>query len=70
VDGPNVTIKGLALDGQFVTLLKGIDASDTEDEESASHGLVVDKWYEPTGRVVRDRQGVSRKRPGQVGASE
>ncbi|NIL95844.1 MAG: hypothetical protein GTO53_02755, partial [Planctomycetales bacterium] len=42
VESPQVTIRGLALDGQFVTLLKGIDASDVDDEESASDGLLVD----------------------------
>jgi hypothetical protein len=31
---------------------------------------VVDKWYEPTGLVVRDKRGVKRKTPGHVGAFE
>ena len=42
VDSPNVTLSGLVLDGRFVTLLKAIDASDTDDQESLAHGLIVD----------------------------
>ncbi|MEO2035156.1 MAG: right-handed parallel beta-helix repeat-containing protein [Planctomycetaceae bacterium] len=42
VDSANVTIRDLVLDGQFIVLQKAIEATDTDDEESQSHGLVVD----------------------------
>ncbi len=42
IDAPQVTLQGLVLQGHFVPLVKGINASDTKDAESASHGLVID----------------------------